>query len=180
MSANTVLFEPLKTTSQSTYAILSRFLLVDELAKIEKLYLLSCIHGSLDEGFNRENGVSFNPRPGRIIQLCFDSGNSSYSLAATGIILCTKNLDLMLEEAKSLINFDSIEDLQNSENFSIAQVSIAVDFLRHAHMWKPDLTSILLAINNIDQHLPKLIKTSGKLIAIAQTISNKIKKSYLQ
>ena len=156
-----MLLRILANESPGCFKEVCRIFAKQDMAKIQNVYSKAWELGLGNEWFAREPGVSFNPRPARLIQLALESGARSVENLEQAILIAP----LYLEHP---------DQSQSSLHFPLSPYApYCLDWLRHFHL------SIRFPAMTTDQQFVKKLhtmvcdKTKQILadIATSQTIS---------
>lgn len=121
-------FNLIPSESQSCSAALKRLFAGEQLFYCDQIYRAALDAGLRNEWFSREEGVSFNPRPARLLQLGIEAGYIS-----------TTALQAVIDGAIAL------DTTENSVPYTSALAPSLLDWLRHYHITQqhphPDKTA---------------------------------------
>lgn len=139
--------------------------------------------GRGERDFTREEGVSYNPRPARVVYiLIINCGNSKQEVLAAAMLasVCEAEIDTtalpLRKEVQELVRQAQlpIEQLQSEHN-DVKQIAIAVrlDRARHYHLAKPNQEQLRSFISDTKKYIPLAEQAAPRVSTLLQAWINR-------
>lgn len=157
-----------------------RALFPHDFGRLEEIYEYSAAHGATAEGpVVRTEGVSFNPRPARVVSIVL-KGTRAIDLLTTGagFLICCKRTSLeddSLWEQEKTLAFEALTSPSNSERASLLSLAHALDCARHLHMTSYSKAERVDVAKGLAERTKDVLQTPSTLVLL-NLLANALKR----